>query len=88
MLTRIMGLSLATALALVLLYLSAWWPFEWWGRDGLFGIEILRPQGDLVEHWLRGTALARFDELIWLGGGMLLLSLVQAIWSRVTRADT
>ena len=86
MIARLAGLALAALLAAVLLYLSPWWPFLLWSRDGLAGIEALRPQGDLLSRWLSGTPLARFDEILWLIGGMLVLSAVEAAWSRLVAA--
>ena len=55
MIKRIFALVLVAVTALILLYLSRFWIFEWWGRDGLFGISDLRPQGGLLGRWLRGT---------------------------------
>ena len=74
MLGRILGIALAIAIGAVLLYLSPFWVFEFWGREGLFGIAELRPGGDLVGRWLRGTLLAPFDALIWVVGVFLILT--------------
>lgn len=74
---RVLGLSLALIIGAVLLYLSPFWPFEVWGRDGLFNLEALRPGGDLLSRWLRGTLLAPFDVLIWVIGAFLVLTWVQ-----------
>ena len=38
MLERILGLALAVIVGAVLLYLSRFWIFELWPREGLFGI--------------------------------------------------
>lgn len=65
MIGRVLGLGLAAVTGAILLYLSPYWPFELWGREGLFGIEAFRPGGDLLGRWLRGTMIAPFDVLIW-----------------------
>lgn len=83
--TRAIGLILAAMLATLLFYLSAWWPFTLWSRDGLLGVEALRPQGDLLAVWLRGTPFAPFDEIVWLCGAMLVLTGVQSVWARIVR---
>ncbi len=65
MIRRLLGLCAAALVGAVLLYLSPFWIFVLWGREGLFGVSELRPGGDLLSRWLRGTALAPFDVLIW-----------------------
>lgn len=82
MIGRIVGLAAAIALILIALYLSRFWPFEWWDRDGLFGIKELRPQGDLMRRWLRGTVFAPFDLLIWSVGGFAVLSILNILRDR------
>lgn len=74
---RVLGMSLALIIGAVLLYLSPFWPFDLWDREGLFGIQDLRPGGDLLSRWLRGTMLAPFDVLIWVVGVFLILTWVQ-----------
>ena len=76
---------IAIALLALLVYLSRYWTFRWWDREGLVGIAELRPQGELVRTWLRGTPFAAFDILAWGVGGFLLLSVVQSLWSRVIK---
>ncbi|MEM7191157.1 MAG: hypothetical protein AAF439_16210 [Pseudomonadota bacterium] len=77
MILRILGLILAAVIGLILWYLSPFWPFDWWGREGLFGLQDLRPGGDLLSRWLRGTMFAPFDVLIWIVGAFLVLTWVQ-----------
>ena len=77
MIKRIIGLMIAALAGIVLLYLSPFWPFDLWGREGLFGIEALRPGGDLLSRWLRGTMLAPFDVLIWVVAVFLSLTWMQ-----------
>ncbi|MGB0507713.1 MAG: hypothetical protein ACPGGK_16120 [Pikeienuella sp.] len=82
---RIIGLVLALIIAMVMLYISRFWPFDWWGREGLFGWDALRPGGDILRRdWLRGTMLRPYDLLIWVGAGYLILTLAQKGWDRLT----
>ena len=74
---RISGLVLMAAVAVILLYLSRFWVFDLWGREGLAGITELRPDGGLLRQWLRGTPLAPFEMLIWAVGAFLILTWLQ-----------
>ena len=78
---RIFGLLLAVAVGAVLLYLSPFWVFEFWGREGLFGIPQLRPEGGLLGRWLRGTMFAPFDVLAWVVGAFLILTWTERIFA-------
>ena len=80
---RVIGLILAILLAAIFLYISRFWVFDLWGREGLFGIEYLRPGGDILRRELRGTPLATYDLLVWVAGGFVILSVLDAIWSRL-----
>lgn len=84
MMGRVFGICLAAALVLIGLYLSRFWPFDWWNRDGLLGVEALRPQGDLLRRWLRGTMFAPYDLLIWVVGCFAILTMLQNLWNRLT----
>ena len=77
---RVLWLAIATLIAAILFYISRFWDFRLWPRDGLFGIEALRPQGGLVGQWLRGTDLAPFELLIWAIGAFVLLTLLQKLY--------
>lgn len=79
---RVLYLLLAAVIGIVALYLSRFWIFEFWGREGLFEIEALRPAGGIVGQWLRGTMLAPFELLIWMVGLFLSLSVVQRLLDR------
>ena len=68
MIRHVFMLAVVILVGAILLYLSRFWIFSWWGRDGLFGVEALRPQGDLIARWLRGTDFRPF-ELLSLGHG-------------------
>jgi len=80
---RIIGLILAILLAIVFLYVSRFWVFDLWGREGLFGIEYLRSGGDLLRRELRGTFFAPYDLLVWVAGGFVILSVLDNVWSRI-----
>lgn len=82
---RIFGILLAVVLAAILLYVSRYWQFNLWAQDGLFGIQSLRPNGDLLRDLLGGTGLRPFDILIWAIGAFLFLTAVQSIVDRLKR---
>ena len=77
---RVIWLLIAGLLAAILYYVSRFWTFRLWPRDGLFGIDALRPQGGLVGQWVRGTDLAPFELLIWAVGAFLLLTVIQKLY--------
>ena len=78
--TRIAWMLIATLVAAILYYVSRFWTFRLWPRDGLFGVEVLRPQGGLVGRWLRGTDFAPFELLIWAVGAFLVLTVLQKLY--------
>ena len=83
---HLLGITGVALLALVLLYLTRFWPFtDWWGNDGLFGVKELHRNGDLLTRELRGTPYQVFSLLFWLAGGCLLLSLLQALAAGIGR---
>ncbi|WP_299687396.1 hypothetical protein [uncultured Tateyamaria sp.] len=82
---RILWLLIAALTTAVLYYVSRFWTFRLWPRDGLFGIEALRPQGGLVAQWLRGTDLAPFELLIWAIGAFLLLTALQKLYDLLNK---
>ena len=65
-----------------LLYVSPFWVFELWGREGLFGWPALPAQGDLLARWLRGTPLAPFELIIWATAVFLTATLAQRLFDR------
>jgi len=85
MIRRLFWLILTAAVGLGLLYVSRFWVFRLWGRDGLFGLSELRPQGGLLARWLRGTDLAPFELLIWAVGVFLILTILQKIHDRLSK---
>ena len=84
MIARIFWLSITGIVAAALFYISRFWDFRLWSREGLFGIEDLRPQGGLLARWLRGTDLAPFELLIWVIGAFLLLTVLQKLYDALT----
>ena len=83
--THILGITSVILLALVLLYLTRFWIFtDWWGRDGLLGFKELTSQGNFLTRELRGAPYQVFSLLLWLGGGFLVLSLLQTIATRIS----
>jgi len=77
---RVFWLAVAVSVTAVAYYLSRFWTFRLWPRDGLAGIEWLRPQGGLVARWLRGTDFAPFELLLWGIGVFLLLTVLQKLY--------
>ncbi len=87
MIRHIVMIALMLLVTAILLYLSRFWIFSWWGRDGLLGFEALRPQGDLISRWLRGTDFRPFELLLWVVGGFLILTWLQKIVDWLTPAN-
>ncbi len=88
MIGRVVSLFVVAAVAAVAFYLSRFWDFRFWDRDGLFGIEALRPQGGLLAQWLRGTDFAPYELLIWLGGVFVGLTLLELVFGAFQRTPT
>ena len=82
---RIVWMAITVMAAAILLYLSRFWVFDLWGREGLFGIEQIRPQGGLLAQWLRGTYLAPFELIIWLVGFFLFLTWLEKAYAWLAR---
>ncbi len=82
---RLFWMLVAVFTGAAFFYISRFWDFRLWGRDGLLGIDALRPQGGLLARWLRGTDLAPFELLIWVIGVFLILTFLQKIYDRLTR---
>ncbi len=83
MIRRLFWLGFIATTTVVLVYLSRFWWLRLWGRDGLFGIKDLRPQGGLLARWLRGTDLAPFELLIWVIGVFLILTILQKAYDKL-----
>ena len=87
MIRRILFLVLTALLGLWFYYISRFWDFRLWDRDGLFGIEALRPQGGLLARWLRGTDFAPYELLIWVIAFFLSLTVLQKIFDFFTPTE-
>lgn len=89
-LAGLVGFLIVASITVLLLYLSEFWQFRLWGREGLFGLEWLRPQGNIVGRelgqLLRGSgfgALGNLDILLWVMGSFLALTWLDRLWKRV-----
>ncbi len=82
MIRRALAVALTLLAGAALFYASRFWDFRLWS-GGLFGIEALPAQGGLTARWLRGTPLAPYELLVWLVGGFLLLTALEALISRL-----
>ncbi len=82
---RIAGLILATVLVALIWYTSRYWDLALWPREGLFGVEAIRPQGDLVTQWTQGSPLRPYNIVLWAIGWFLVLSFVQWLLEKVRR---
>ena len=87
MIGRVLGVSVAVCLLTIFAYVSRFWVFEWWGREGLFGVEELRRGGDLWRRWMNDLGLGPFDILFWAVGVFVVLTIVQKIWDAATPDD-
>ncbi len=87
MIRRVLFLGLSAALGVWFYYISRFWDLRLWDREGLFGIEALRPQGGLLARWLRGTDLAPYELLIWVVAFFLSLTILQKIFDFFTPTE-
>ena len=79
---RIFWLVLTAAVGITLLYISRFWIFDLWRREGLFDVASLPPGGDLLARWLRGTPLAPFELVVWIVVSFLILTALQRVYDR------
>ncbi len=80
---RVFWIAVAALLALAAFYLSRFWTLQLWGREGLWGIEALRPRGSLLGQWLRGTPFQPFELLIWAIGVFGAFSVIQKLYDLI-----
>ena len=88
MIGHVLKLVLVALIGAALIYVSRFWGFALWGLEGLFGIQELRPQGDLLARWLRGTDFRPFDLIIWVVAGFLILTWVQKLFDWLSAATS
>ncbi len=84
---RLFALVIMACVGAALFYISRFWIFNLWSRDGLFGLSELRPQGGLLATWLRGTQLAPFELLIWVIAVFIGLTWLQKLFDFFKRED-
>ena len=82
MIRRFLSLIVVLFFGTALFYISRFWDFRLWGRDGLLGFEALRPQGGLLAVWLRGTPLAPYELVVWGVLCVIVLTLLERFLSR------
>ncbi len=83
---RLAGLIAAVMLTVLLFYASRFWIWKApWSNDGLFGLKLFTPWGNVVHAWVRGTPFAEMSLIIWGCGAIILLSLLQRLASRVVK---
>lgn len=87
MIRRIAWLAVMGVIAFVFYYLSRFYALRLWGRDGLFGIPDIGPQGGLLARWLRGTVLQPYELIVWLIGVFLILTALQKIHDKLKPAQ-
>ena len=87
MMKRIIWITIMLMIAAFFFYISRFWVFDLWSREGLFGIKELRPRGGLLAVWLRGTPLAPFELLIWVVAVFLSLTWVEKIYSKLSSSS-
>lgn len=80
---RLLWLLAVALVGLALLYISRFWTFDLWSREGLFGWRALPPRGNLLANWLRGTPARPFDLILWSILVFLVLTLVEKIHQRL-----
>ena len=83
MMRLILQLLVVVLASTVLLYISRFWPFEWWGRKHALAELGLRPDGNLLRFWLRGTPLASFDVVIWILISFPVLSFAEKVCQKL-----
>jgi len=84
MIRRVLSLCLVGFVTAALYYISRFWNFNLWTREGLFGLSELPPRGGLLARWLQGTYFAPFELLIWVICAFLVLSALQKVFDWLT----
>lgn len=75
----VLQIIVISAAALVLLYISRFWPFELWSRQSALGQFGLRPGGGMLQTWLRGTPFSQFELIVWAVLAFVSLSVVEKL---------
>lgn len=82
--SQVLKWAVIIIIAAALFYISRFWPFELWARRGALAEYGLRPQGGLLQVWLRGTAFSPFELVIWALLSFGILTLVEKIFGTLT----
>lgn len=82
---RVFKIVVIIIAAILLLYISRFWPVELWPRRGALADLGLRAQGGMLAYWLRGTPLAPFELVIWV---VLTFTVLTGLDRLFTRLDT
>ncbi len=84
--TRAIGYLSVVLLGASALFISRFWlwPLPWSNR-GLWDIQILSPNGDVLRRILRGTSFDVFDLVIWMGLIFAALTFAQWLVERMTK---
>lgn len=69
-----LAVVLVLCVTVALFYVSRFWPFDLWSRQSWLAQIGLRPQGGMLQVWLRGTNFSQFELLIWGAASFLILS--------------
>lgn len=80
---RVLAIFIVVLVSVALLYLSRFWPFQLWSGRSPLGQLGLRPGGNMIAVWLRGTSLAQFDLILWGVGSFMVLSWTERLVQRL-----
>ena len=85
MIKTLLKIFLVCITTIVLLYISRFWPIELWARRGSMLSDLgLRPQGGMLQVWLRGTGFATFELVIWSAIVFVTFTLLEKVNERLT----
>lgn len=84
---RILASVIVLIVAVVLLYLSRFWPFEFWTRRSFLGEWGLRPGGGMLQFWLRGTPFAQLELILWVVGSFVALTWTEKLVQLLPRKN-
>lgn len=63
----------------LILYLSPWWPFQFWSNQHWLADMGLHPRGNMITRWARQLGVGPFAILIWAAVSLVLLEVAQRI---------
>jgi hypothetical protein len=71
--------GLTTLAVVVIVYLSPFWPFQFWTNQHWLAQVGLHPRGDMITRWARQAGIAPFAILIWAAVSLVMLELAQKV---------